>query len=47
MVGRGIKRPGHEFDHSPSSTAKVKKVWSYASNPQVPVHGNGYVSFIF
>jgi hypothetical protein len=25
----GIKRPGHELDHSPLSHAKVKNVWSY------------------
>jgi hypothetical protein len=27
---RGVKRPGHEADHSPSS-AKVMNAWSYTS----------------
>jgi len=26
-----IERPGCEADHSPSSSAKVKNVWSYSS----------------
>jgi hypothetical protein len=29
----GVKRPGREVDHSPSS-AEVKNVWSYTSTPQ-------------
>jgi hypothetical protein len=30
----GAKRPGHEGDHSSSSSIKVKNVWSYTSTPQ-------------
>jgi hypothetical protein len=30
----GVKRPGHESDHSPPSSAEVKNVWSYTSTPQ-------------
>jgi hypothetical protein len=30
----GVKRPGHEVDHSPPSSAKVKNAWSYTSTPQ-------------
>jgi hypothetical protein len=30
----GVMRPGREADHSPLSTAEVKKVWSYTSTPQ-------------
>jgi hypothetical protein len=30
----GVKRLGHEADHSPPSSAKVKNVWSYTSTPQ-------------
>jgi hypothetical protein len=30
----GVKRPRHEADHSPPSTAEVKDVWSYTSTPQ-------------
>jgi hypothetical protein len=30
----GVKRPGHEADLSPPSSAKVKSVWSYTSTPQ-------------
>jgi hypothetical protein len=29
----GVKQPGHEDDHSPPSTAQVKKMWSYSSTP--------------
>jgi hypothetical protein len=29
----GVKRPGREGDHSPPSTAEVKKEWSYTSTP--------------
>jgi hypothetical protein len=30
----GIKWPGHEVDHEPSSGAEVKNVQSYISTPQ-------------
>jgi hypothetical protein len=29
----GVKRPGREADHSPSSIAEVKNAWSYTSAP--------------
>jgi hypothetical protein len=29
----GIKPPGLEADHSPSSSAKVKNAWSYTFTP--------------
>jgi hypothetical protein len=29
----GIKRPGREDDHSPPTSAEVKKVWIYISTP--------------
>jgi hypothetical protein len=35
----GVKKPGHEADHSPPSSAKVKNAWSYTSTPQVYLHG--------
>jgi len=28
-----VKRPGREVDHSPPSSAEVKKAWSYTSIP--------------
>jgi hypothetical protein len=28
-----VKQPGHEDDHSSSSSAKVKNMWSYISTP--------------
>jgi hypothetical protein len=28
-----VKRQGHEIDHSPQSSAKVKNAWSYTSAP--------------
>jgi len=30
----GVKQPGHEADHSPPSSAKVKNAWNYTSTPQ-------------
>jgi hypothetical protein len=30
----GIKQLGHEADHSPPSSAKIKNVWSYTCTPQ-------------
>jgi hypothetical protein len=29
----GVKRPEHEVDHSPPSSAEVKNAWSYTSIP--------------
>jgi hypothetical protein len=29
----GVKRPGREADHSPSTSAEVKKMWIYTSTP--------------
>jgi hypothetical protein len=29
----GVKRQGREADHSPPTTAEVKKMWIYASTP--------------
>jgi len=37
----GIKCWGHESDHSPPSSVKVKTVWSYTSIP--PIHPHGVV----
>jgi hypothetical protein len=34
----GIKRPGREVDHSPPSSAEVKKMWIYTSTP-IRLHG--------
>ncbi|PNF14032.1 hypothetical protein B7P43_G03593, partial [Cryptotermes secundus] len=33
MLYQGIKRQGREADHSPSSSAEVKKMWIYTSAP--------------
>jgi hypothetical protein len=35
----GVKWPGHEADHSPSPSAKVKNEWSYTSTPPICLHG--------
>jgi hypothetical protein len=32
-VSLGVNWLGHEADHSPLSSAKVKKAWSYTSTP--------------
>jgi hypothetical protein len=34
ILSSGLKWPGHEVDHSSSSSAEVKNVWSYTSSPQ-------------
>jgi hypothetical protein len=36
-----VKRPGHEADHSPLSSAEVKNAWRYTST--LPVHFHGMV----
>jgi hypothetical protein len=33
-----VKRPGHEADHSPPTSAEVKKMWIYTSTP-LRLHG--------
>jgi hypothetical protein len=35
----GVKRPGHEADHSPPTRAKVNNTWIYASFPPLRLHG--------
>jgi hypothetical protein len=35
----GVKRPGHEADHSPPSSAEVKNAWGYTSTPPICLHG--------
>jgi len=37
-VSLGVKRSGHEADHSPSSSADVK-AWSYTYTPPIRPHG--------
>jgi hypothetical protein len=31
----GVKRQGHEADHSRPSTADVKNAWNYTSTPTI------------
>jgi hypothetical protein len=33
LMGTKTLSPGHEADHSPSSSAEVKNAWSYTSTP--------------
>jgi hypothetical protein len=33
-ISLGVKRPGHEADHSHPSNAEVNNAWSYTSTPQ-------------
>jgi len=33
LLPRGVKRPGHEADYSPPSSAEVKNTWNYTSTP--------------
>jgi hypothetical protein len=32
-LSQELKRPGHEYDHSPPGGIEVKKMWVYASTP--------------
>jgi hypothetical protein len=34
-----VKHLGHEADHSPPSSAEIKKAWSYISTPLICLHG--------
>jgi hypothetical protein len=34
----GVKRPGRKVDHSPPTSAEVKKMWIYTSTP-IRLHG--------
>jgi hypothetical protein len=38
VVSPGVKRPGHEAEHSPSSSAEVKYAWSCTSIPLIRLH---------
>jgi hypothetical protein len=35
----GVKRQGHEADHSPPSSTDVKNGWSYTSTYPIRLHG--------
>jgi hypothetical protein len=35
----GVKRPGHEADHSPLASVEVKKIWIYKSYSPILFHG--------
>jgi hypothetical protein len=35
-LSSGVKRPEREVDHSPPTSAKVKKMWIYISTPHTP-----------
>jgi hypothetical protein len=32
-LSTGVKRPGREADHSPPTSAEVKKMWLYTATP--------------
>jgi hypothetical protein len=34
VLSMDVKRPGHEADYKPPSSAEVKNAWSYNSIPQ-------------
>jgi hypothetical protein len=35
-LSSGVKRPGREIDHSPPTSAEVKKMWISTSTPHTP-----------
>jgi hypothetical protein len=39
----GVKRPGREADHSPQTSAEVKKTWVYTSLPHTPSWRSAYL----
>lgn len=41
----GAKLPGHEVDHSPSSSTEVKNEWCYVPTPPVCLHGMHWDNF--
>jgi len=45
MFFLGMKQLGHEVEHSPLSSAKVKNVWSYTSNPSIRLHDGDWGTF--
>jgi hypothetical protein len=34
-----VKRQEREADHSPPTSAEVKKIWTYTSTPPIRLHG--------
>jgi hypothetical protein len=38
-LASGVKRPEHEADHRPPSSAEVKNAWSYKSITSTLLHG--------
>jgi hypothetical protein len=39
----GVKRQGLEADHSPPTSAEVKKMWAYTSTPRTPSWRSAYL----
>jgi hypothetical protein len=37
--GGGVKRPGREADHSPPTSAEVKKIWIWYISSPIRLHG--------
>jgi hypothetical protein len=35
-ISPGVKRQGRDADHSPPTSAEVKKTWIYTSTPRTP-----------
>jgi hypothetical protein len=44
---QGVKRPQHEADHSPPSSAEIKNEWRYTSTPPVYLHDVDRNTFTF
>jgi hypothetical protein len=44
FISLGVKQLGHEADHSPTSSVKVKNAWSYTTiPPYIFMISNGYI----
>jgi hypothetical protein len=43
----GVKRPGHEADHSPPTSAEVKKTWIYTTTPHTSSWRSAKLLFTF
>ena len=46
-VDHGLKRMGHEADHSEPSGDRFKNIWNYTSSPSARLHGPHQDNFTF
>ena len=47
LLSLGVKWPGCEVNHSPSSKTKVKNEWSYTCSPSIRLHAVDNENYFF